>query len=410
MEAEKEANIVHPVEDSPEEDFVSSLYSNGFHEILEKVTLNLTPRSAATCKKVSKTWQAIVNDYSDSKISRLKAIQEQRINKKWLSGSPILDIFSMPGAPKYCHSFHHVVLDELIVAVAGVYSDSPSSFGNLYIHVFDFKTLELIKLIPVSCLFLTEFNFCPRVTLTLTEDLLHITGQVNGKIFSASWNRKDDYSLNSSEHLGDVMMPLMSLDTGPEGSTQEICIQSYLKSSDYLSLIDRGYKIQIDETNSFAIAFGFTITAIGYYRGDVEVWRKAKRKAVKLVGFDEDYVGVSWQEKGWTDCVVEVFQRSNGALIQRFDLSREFRTVFKVQFSHGRIAIRGQRREGLRKTDLYVFDLRSGKKLLQSRLMLNPWNDTEDFALAKDRVILLERGSWAENGKYGKLFSLKYGH
>jgi len=31
--------------------------------------------------------------------------------------------------------------------------------------------------------------------------------------------------------------------------------------------------------------------------------------------------------------------------------------VYKAQISHGRIAIRGHRREGQRKADLYVFDL-----------------------------------------------------
>jgi hypothetical protein len=243
----------------------------------------------------------------------------------------------------------------------------------------------------------------------LSESQLDITGQVNGKIFSASWNRKDDYSLIASDHQGDVRVPMVNWDAGPDGTTQEICLQSYNRNKDSISMIDRGYKIKIDEKHSFAIAFGFAITAIGFYQGDVELWRKARRKMVRLVGFNEEFVGVSWQEKGWSDCLVEVYQLSNGTLIQRFDLSREFKFVYKVQFSHGRIAIRGQRREGLRKIDLYVFDIRSGKKLLQSRMFLNPWNDTEDFALAKDRVILLERGNWAETGMYGKMFSIKYG-
>jgi len=133
-----------------------------------------------------------------------------------------------------------------------------------------------------------------------------MTGLICGKNFWASWSRRNDYTFTGLDHQQDVGLSFLNWNVGPDGSTSEICLQSYLKNNRYISMIDRGYRINIDDKASFAIAFGIYITAIGFYRGTEELWRKTRRKAVRLIGYNDNYVGVNWHEKDWSDCIIEV--------------------------------------------------------------------------------------------------------
>lgn len=393
-----------------EVDIITKMFADGFNDILERILFNVPPRTMAIFKEVNRNWASIFRHFQNTSNSRLLTIMEQKLNNSWQHGNPMLDIISLPGVGKYCQNFHHVVMDEEIVAVVGLFSDHPAIYGELYIHIYDIITLRILKLIPISSILPTAFHFCPKIILSLTADQLYMSGHICGKNYWASWSRKNDFILTAAEYNKNIGLQFINWSIGPEGCTTEICLQAYLKNTENVSLINNGYRVSIDETSYFDISFDDTFASIGFFREKVEVWRKTRRKSMRLIGFNADTVSLNWHERDWTDCVVEAYELSSGYLLQKFDLSKDYRFVYKAQISHGRIAIRCQSRDRQRKSDLCVFDLQSGKKLLQARSFLNTSNETEDFSLSKNRIVLLERGEWSDIGKYGKVFSIKYGN
>ena len=58
--------VVRNYENDAEYDVIAQWFHLGFHHVLEKIFLNLTPESKAACLKVSKTWKQIVDYFYKS--------------------------------------------------------------------------------------------------------------------------------------------------------------------------------------------------------------------------------------------------------------------------------------------------------------------------------------------------------
>ena len=58
--------VVQNDENVAENDVIAQWFHLGFHHVLEKIFLNLTPECKAACLKVSKTWKQIVDYFYKS--------------------------------------------------------------------------------------------------------------------------------------------------------------------------------------------------------------------------------------------------------------------------------------------------------------------------------------------------------
>ena len=293
IKAEKGPTCEHDANDMADEpeptgdDVISNFYKNGFHGILEKVILNLPLRTVQAFTEVNKTWSSMINFYQNTENSRLQLIREQMVDRNWQLGVPVLDIVNLPGVERYCHSLHHVVMDEEVVVVVGLYSKHPTDNGELFIHIFDAVTFKLILLIPIIPILPKQFHACQKVILNLNKYYLYMTGFLNHNHFWANWDRQNQFTFLASDHEDKPGTDVINWTIGPDGCVTEICLQTYLQNPRNVSRVNRGYKITVDQNYTFSIIFGVSTNGIIVNSGG-DTWRKSKRKSLRLVGYNQD--------------------------------------------------------------------------------------------------------------------------
>ena len=403
-------------------DFIWTFFQHGFHHILEKIFLSLPPRSILACQKVSSDWKEMIDFYHNSENPRIKRIHEETLNQEWLQGNPIFESFELPGNAPSCQTFHHFTMDDREVAIVGLFSNNSNDYGQPAIHILDAKTLQFKKLIQVRS-YLPEKKLSLRFNLALTEKYIVLTGVeavgLNSRqYFWAAWHRNNDFAFSGAHARERFLLPLTNWNLGPQGSTTEIVLKPFYEETSWpkhsVNLIAKSstflcYKVQIGVEKELFIFSRSDQSTLSFIFGGKEIWVKSKQKQMRLVGYNEEFVCVSWQNESMMENSLEVYQTIDGRMKQSFDLTKEFRSICKAQISHERIAVSGITTGNLRrKFDVFVFDLKTAAKLLQCSSLVDDLTVVEQFVLGKEKIVFLERLSWPEKGTKGKIFSAKF--
>jgi hypothetical protein len=83
-------------------------------------------------------------------------------------------------------------------------------------------------------------------------------------------------------------------------------------------------------------------------------------------------------------------------------------TIYRAQTSHGRIAIRGFTGNLNRKPTVLVYDLKSGKKMLDCGTLFSNLAGVEHFILEKERIVFLERLCWPNSKTKGRVLTATF--
>ena len=236
--------------------------------------------------------------------------------------------------------------------------------------------------------------------------------------FWAAWNRQNDWSFSGVQLCGALPSPWKNWSLGPNGTTTPIALSPFFDDNFYPTLPvvllhkSRGflvYKIRIGTGSWFVISSTPNENTISLVENESEVWRKSKPETLRLVGYDNDeFAVVSWENVDVADCVVEVYRLNDGKMTTKLDLSQDFRSVYRAQISHGRIAIRGLIYDLKRKPDVKVYDPKTGNKLLECGSCFKDSNNVEQFVLFKEKIVFLERLQWPDKRTTGRIFIAKF--
>jgi len=427
MEVDKTQDKNIKTETSKGSDFLLTLFQRGLHQILEKIFLSLPLSSILLCQSVSSEWSEMISYYHNSENPRIQEILELRISKEWFEGRPVIESFPLAGVSSSCQDFQHIVTDDADVVVVGLYSDKPRDYGKPFIHILDAKTLRLKKLIHVRS-YIPRKKHCLFFHLMLTEKYIflsgiYLAGRNSTQYFWAAWHRQNDFAFSGHRFTGEPLpLPITNWNPGPKACTNEIILKPFFEETFSLSspklrvnLISESsavlcYKVLIGVDAELLISSRLDLrtSSISFSFGGSEIWVKTKPKQVRLVGYNDEFVCVTWQNEDLNESHLEVYQINDGSMKQSFDLEEEFGAIYEAQISHGRIAVRGIQNNLDRKFEIFVFDLKTGHKLLQSSSVVEDGMKVERFVLAKDRIIFLQKLNWPNEKTTGRIFVAKF--
>ena len=150
--------------------------------------------------------------------------------------------------------------------------------------------------------------------------------------FWAAW-RREDWSVCGSQMCGALPLPWNNWNLGPTGTTTPIALTPIMEEINYpaqsISVLHKSseplyYKIKVDTHKALFISSAPNEYVLSLKINEKQQWIKARSDQVRVIGFNEEFVLVTWSTADMTTCVLDVYQMTDGKLVQSFNVDKEF--------------------------------------------------------------------------------------
>ena len=409
------------------DDFIVSLFNQGFHHILEKIVLDFPLKTIQACMKVNPEWSKIVLYFHNSKVSRMLKMQDLKIAEEWRNKN--YTIQSKEFASGIISGFnvrcYDIIADQQCIFMNTFISEHPAKCH--IIVAFDAKTLDKTSVFTLK----EEVFFQGYSTIGLKLDDKYVyffASQTKTELLI--YKRQQDGTINSlppkeavntcyNNRLGSIVaakipyvhngllyLPIFSSITSCKLIMEIWNIEKDIKiTTAEITFPAKDYFLLRDGSGRFFTRSDDVLYFYSGKNGGELQWKKSKpgRQPI-LLAADHDYAALTWEslDVSQVNDLIEVYALSTGSVLIKFEAEFDikYRSFSKIAYHRFAISMPKLTNSPSENTyDTITFDLKTRQKIFSMGEDLG-FIDVIHFALERDKMFFVDKNQ--------KLHSLKF--